>query len=125
MTPAEIALQAMKFRRLRHLGTTQPFCATCGERRWWVRYELHHIAGRKYSPEVIRPCLNCHDGISTMQRLLDPLDDCPDPNVAVLIAKLEGSALLHEKACATMRDTAQALRLIARAPSNPSDGSAT
>lgn len=110
MTPAQQAIQKLKFRRIRTLRGSKLFCATCGERRWWVRYELHHIAGRKYSDEMIRLCLNCHNGISIMQNLLSPLDDDENPPRARLIAQLEGSALLHELAAQNSREVADMLR---------------
>lgn len=110
MSPAERDLQKMKFRRLRTLRTANPFCATCGERRWWVPYELHHIAGRKNSDLTIRLCLNCHNGISLMQTRLTSLEDHPDPRRAELIAQLEGGALLHDLAAEKHREAADMLR---------------
>jgi hypothetical protein len=124
MTPGERQIEQIKFKRFRTLGTANPFCATCGECRWWVRYERHHIAGRRYSEELIQLCLNCHDGISIMQRLLPPLDDCPDPRLAKLIATLEGSALLHDMAAANQREVAELLRLDAHSKAAPDQGSA-
>jgi hypothetical protein len=45
-----------------------------------------------------------------MQKLLRPLDDCPNPHRAKLIAMHEGHALLLESAAAAHRDTAEMLR---------------
>ena len=110
MTPGQLQVQKYKFRRFRTLRTSDPFCATCGECRWWVPYERHHIAGRKYSDLLIRLCLNCHNGISIMQTLLPPIDDCVDPRRARLIAELEGGALLHDLAAQKHREAADMLR---------------
>lgn len=110
MTPAQIKLQAIKFKRIRTMRTANPFCATCGERRWWVRYELHHIAGRKYSEELIRLCLNCHDWISMMQKFIPPMPEGGDPRRATLIATHEGVALLLDLSAATHREMADILR---------------
>jgi hypothetical protein len=110
MTPAEHALQKIKFRRIKTMGTANPFCATCGECRWWVRFELHHVAGRKHSALLIRLCQNCHDWISIMQTLLPPMGDGEDPRRAQLIAELEGSALLHDLAAQKHREAADMLR---------------
>ncbi len=109
MTPIEVRYEALRFRRIQTLGTDSPRCGTCGERRLWVRYENHHIAGRKYSSLTICLCINCHNEISTMQKLLPLLDDCPDPKRAKLIAMHEGHALLLELAAAAQRDTAEML----------------
>ena len=105
-------LLALRFKRLRTLGTNAPFCATCGERRWWVPYELHHIAGRKFSDETIRLCKPCHDGVSIMQKLLPSLDQCADPELAKRIAQLEGLALLLNRAAEEQLSTAKILRSI-------------
>lgn len=110
MTPAQLAIQKIKFRRFRTLGTTKPICATCGECRWWARYEDHHIAGRKHSALLIRLCQPCHNWISIMQTLLPPLDEGEDPRRAKLIAELEGSALLYDLAALKHREAADMLR---------------
>lgn len=110
MTPAELQIQKIKFRRFRTLRTSNPFCATCGECRWWAPYELHHIAGRKYSDRLIRLCLTCHNRISIMQNLLPSMGDGEDPRRAKLIAELEGSALLHDLAAQSHREAADMLR---------------
>lgn len=126
MTPAQIKLQAIKFKRIRTMRTANPFCATCGERRWWVRYELHHIAGRKYSEELIRLCLNCHDWISMMQKLLPPMPEGCDPRRARLIATLEGGALLLARAAENQLEAADMLRgSPGVVPETSDDGSAT
>ena len=110
MTPAQRRLEKMKFRRLRTLGTVNPICATCGECRWWGRFEDHHVAGRKYSALLIRLCQPCHNWISIMQTFLPPMGEGVDPRRAQLIAELEGSALLHDLAAQKHREAANMLR---------------
>jgi hypothetical protein len=112
VTPLQCELQKIKFRRLRTLRTANPICATCGEHRWWVRYELHHIAGRKYSDLLIRLCTNCHYGINILQNLLPKLDDTPNPQMARLIALLEGHQIIMEYAATCLGETATFLRSI-------------
>lgn len=111
MTPEAAAIERLKFRRFRTLRTSKPICATCGERRWWVRYEDHHVAGRRFSDLTIRLCLNCHNGISVMQTLLPPAGDGPRGQ---LIAQLQGLALLFELALANIQ---QLLELLNGLPS--------
>jgi hypothetical protein len=110
VTPLQLDLQKVKFRRLRTLRTATPICATCGERRWWVRYELHHIAGRKNSDLMIRLCSNCHYGINILQNLLPNMDDSPNPQLAKLISLLEGHKLIMEYAATCLGETASFLR---------------
>jgi len=110
VTPLERDLQKIKFRRLRTLRTANPICATCGERRWWVRFELHHIAGRKNSDLMIRLCSNCHYGINILQNLIPNLDDNPNPQLAKLIALLEGHQLIMEYGATCLGETATFLR---------------
>lgn len=106
MTPEVAAVQAMKFRRYRTLRTSKPICATCGECRWWVRYEDHHVAGRKISDLTIRLCLQCHDWTSVMQKLLPPAGDGPRGKI---VAQLQGLSLLFELALANIEQLVEAL----------------
>jgi hypothetical protein len=81
---------ARKRERLRVHGTDNPFCCACGEHHWAVRYELHHIARRKYDPLTMRLCLSCHDKVSDMQKDHPPVPSGTDPNVAMLTQMLRG-----------------------------------
>jgi nitrate/TMAO reductase-like tetraheme cytochrome c subunit len=120
MSPADHALQVIKNKRFRTLRTSNPFCVTCGERRWWVPYELHHTAGRKYSDQMIRLCLNCHYGINVMQKILPKLDDSLDPELAKVIAMVEGQKFIMECAAEHLGETATVLR--ARMPQTATVG---
>jgi len=122
VTPLERDLQKIKFRRLRTLRTANPICATCGERRWWVRFELHHIAGRKNSDLMIRLCSNCHYGINILQNLIPHLDDDPNPQLAKLIALLEGHKIIMEYGATCLGETATFLREFQEKCRNPEDG---
>jgi hypothetical protein len=69
MTLAQLLIRRRRFRRFRSLGTIDPICVTCGEHRWWVRYELHHVAGRKHSDLTVRLCGCCHDKVGIIMQI--------------------------------------------------------
>jgi hypothetical protein len=52
-------LERRKRAAFRRLGTDEPRCVTCGEDDWRC-LELHHVAGRAYSPITAIHCCNCH-----------------------------------------------------------------
>jgi hypothetical protein len=82
---------ARKYKRCQTLGTNDPFCRLCGKFDWWVRYELHHIAGRAYAPDVvILLCGDCHDLASDMQKEHPPLNDNLDAETAKHVKMLLG-----------------------------------
>jgi hypothetical protein len=55
-----------KQNRLHKLGTRHPICPLCGQSDWRC-FELHHIAGRKYDPQEMPLCMNCHAKCSDLQ----------------------------------------------------------
>ena len=61
------AAERRKQTRLHKLGTRHPICPLCGETRWQC-FELHHIAGRKFDPQEMPLCMNCHAICSDLQR---------------------------------------------------------
>ena len=69
-----------KQRALQRLGTRNPRCVVCGEEDWIV-LELHHVAGRKFSDEMVILCANCHRKASDLQKDHPPINDNP-PNPA-------------------------------------------
>jgi hypothetical protein len=87
---------ARKRERLRVHGTDNPFCCACGEHHWAVRFELHHIAGRKYDDRTIRLCLSCHDKASDMQKDYPPIPPGTDPRRAKLIAMTRGRIIMNK-----------------------------
>ncbi len=84
-----------KHDRLRKHGTRNPFCCVCGEHHWAVRYDLHHVAGRKFDPRVIRLCLTCHDKVSDMQKDYPPTPANLDPRLAQIIAMTRGRMIMN------------------------------
>src|SRR5262249_54058941 len=61
------AAERRKQSRLHKLGTNRPVCPSCGETRGqW--FEKHHIAGRKFDPQEIPLCMNCHAICSDLQK---------------------------------------------------------
>lgn len=61
------AAERRKQTRLHKLGTNRPICPSCGETRWQC-FELHHIAGRKFDPQEMPLCMNCHAICSDLQK---------------------------------------------------------
>jgi hypothetical protein len=86
---------ARKRERLRTHGTDNPFCAACGEHHYAVRFELHHIAGRRHDDRVIRLCFSCHDKASDMQKDYPPIPRGTDPCRAKLIAMARGRIIMN------------------------------
>lgn len=69
MDDIEWLRRARKYRRFRTFGTFSPSCVSCGENDWRVRYERHHIAGRRFDPDAtVLVCINCHDKLSDRQK---------------------------------------------------------
>lgn len=77
----KLARQIRETRKLRELGTPNPFCHICGLQNWmflkryhrksftkvqWGFLEKHHLAGLHRGPWVIL-CLHCHKLLSYMQ----------------------------------------------------------
>lgn len=122
MSPVERELQKIKFQRFRTLRTSKPFCATCGERRWWVRYESHHIAGRTNSDELIRLCSNCHYGINILQTFTPKLDDSENPQLDRIISLLEGHGLIMEFGAVCLGETVTFLRGLRGQPQDQGEG---
>lgn len=98
MNDAEWNRLGRKRERLRKQGTLNPFCCVCGEHQWAVRYELHHIAGRKYDDRVIRLCHSCHDKASDMQKDYPPIPPGTDPSLARLIQMIRGRIIIMQLA---------------------------
>ncbi|MBY0344660.1 MAG: hypothetical protein K2Q29_12465 [Sphingomonadales bacterium] len=67
MTDKELAREIRKQRRLEKLGTNSPICGTCGEADYRT-LEKHHVAGRKYDPDTVIACRNCHRKVSDDQK---------------------------------------------------------
>jgi hypothetical protein len=82
--------------RLRKHGTDNPFCCACGEHHWAVRYDLHHIAHRKYDDRTIRLCLSCHDKVSDMQKDYPPIPASFSPERSKLLAMQRGRIILNK-----------------------------
>ena len=61
-----------EIRARRRLGDWDAACVVCGE-SFPHCLELHHIAGRKYSPDTVPVCKNCHT------KLTDEQLDYPNP----------------------------------------------
>lgn len=62
-----IARETRKQRRLEMLGTNEPRCGTCGDKRWQC-IELHHVADRERDDTTVQICRNCHRMLSDAQR---------------------------------------------------------
>lgn len=60
----------------RRLGTHEPRCVTCGETDPRC-LEKHHLAGRRYHPDTVIVCRNCHRKASDDQ--LDHAPHGPEP----------------------------------------------
>lgn len=67
MTDKELARELRKQRRLEKLGSNDPICGTCGENDYRA-LERHHVAGRKYDPDTVVICRNCHRKVSDDQK---------------------------------------------------------
>ncbi len=67
MTEKELARETRKQRRLEKIGSNSPICGTCGEADNRV-LERHHVAGRKYDPDTVIVCRNCHRKASDDQK---------------------------------------------------------
>lgn len=63
-----LAREIRKNRRYRTLGTNNPYCRVCGKYKWWVRYEEHHPAGKKYDQRTIMLCIDCHNEVTEMMK---------------------------------------------------------
>ncbi|MBO9581447.1 MAG: hypothetical protein J7498_11200 [Sphingobium sp.] len=87
-----------KRERLRKHGTDNPFCCVCGEHHWTVRYELHHVALRKYDPRTVRLCQPCHDKVTDMLKDYPPIPPGTDPRRAKMIAMMRGRIVLAKLA---------------------------
>lgn len=95
---------ARKRERLRKQGTLNPFCCVCGEHHWAVRYDLHHVAGRKYDPRVVRLCHSCHDKVSDMQKDYPPVPPGTDLSLARLIQMTRGRMIMMQLILDTDRE---------------------
>lgn len=67
MTDKELAREIRKQLRLEKLGTNSPMCGTCGEADYRT-LEKHHVAGRKYDPDTVITCRNCHRKVTDDQK---------------------------------------------------------
>lgn len=67
--PIKTAIEHDKRREktLERLGTRKPHCIHCQEDRPET-LEAHHIAGRKFDPETMIVCRNCHRCLSDVQK---------------------------------------------------------
>lgn len=72
--PAKPNQERRKQTRLAKLGTSNPICLVCRESRWQC-LELHHVAGKKHSDELVVLCKNCHAIESDRQK------DQPDASI--------------------------------------------
>jgi hypothetical protein len=83
-----------KFRRFRTLGTNNPFCRICGKNKWFVRYEYHHVGGRKYTNTTIFLCLDCHNEATEMDKDFPPLPPHIEESRASLIRVMRGHKVI-------------------------------
>jgi len=67
MSEFNYAAERRKQTRLHKLGTNRPTCPLCGETRWQC-FDSHHIAGRKFDPQEVPLCKNCHAICSDLQK---------------------------------------------------------
>ena len=83
--------EARHFRRLQTLRKENPFCRICGSSKWWVRFEDHHIDGRRiFLKDEITVCKACHNEVGEMTKDQEYLPDGTDPSIAALIHRLRG-----------------------------------
>lgn len=83
MTDKELAREIRKQRRLEKLGTNSPICGTCGEADYRT-LEKHHVAGRKYDPDTVITCRNCHRKVSDDQKDHPAIDANTDAMLSVI-----------------------------------------
>jgi hypothetical protein len=79
-----------KYRRIKNKGPNERYCRICGEGRWFVRYENHHIDGLHIFEDLIFICINCHEEVGEMIKYNEPLPEGIDPDFAVQIHRLRG-----------------------------------
>lgn len=73
-------MERRKQQRLAKLGSNNPICGNCGERRWQL-LELHHVADFDRDEATVIVCGNCHKMASDAQRDHPPFDDSADPTL--------------------------------------------
>ena len=64
--------EARKQRRIERIGSDEIACPCCGENDWRV-LQAHHYFSRRFGPEIIWVCANCHAILS------DDQEDFPLP----------------------------------------------
>lgn len=65
--PVNWAAEARRQKRLERMGAAKPRCLYCGENDDRC-LEAHHIGARRYDPDTVIVCRNCHRKLSDMQR---------------------------------------------------------
>jgi hypothetical protein len=80
-----------KSKRLRTLGTSNPFCRICGKHSWWSQYDYHHVDGHNLiDDDLLQLCRDCHNEVGEMIKDVEPVPPDMDPERAMLIYRLEG-----------------------------------
>lgn len=67
MNKVELARETRKQRRLEALGTNNPLCGTCGDKRWQT-IEEHHVADHGRDDTTVLVCRNCHRVLTDDQK---------------------------------------------------------
>lgn len=63
----EFKRERRKQAALERLGTNNPKCIYCDEKRWEC-LELHHVGGKKNDAFTVIVCRNCHRRLSDLQK---------------------------------------------------------
>ncbi len=81
-----------KYNRIKNKGPSERYCRICGESRWLVRYENHHIDGLHIFEDLIFICINCHDEVGEMIKDHESLPEGIDPETGALIHRFRGQS---------------------------------
>jgi len=95
-------IECHKQTRLETLMTNEPICKTCAETHYNC-FEKHHIAGKRYSDEIVLECKNCHAKLTALQKGHPPPTD-DNPSLEEIIGRfLLGLADFFELLVDTLR----------------------
>jgi hypothetical protein len=106
-------MERRKQQRFAKLGSNNPVCGMCGERKWWS-LEAHHVADYGRDETTVIVCKNCHSGLSDSQKDHPPFDASADPTLDRIGHFLLGLADLLSRIVETLIEFAHILIAMAK-----------